>query len=112
MNANDWIAATGSAIVRGGPGGFKRPINPRLLASLRTKALPTKSTASTRQSRRLIYRAAKLTGEVDDLLSPMAQRRRARATTRSPSIEEQSAPGAAGAAARLKHAAIVQRWRK
>jgi hypothetical protein len=113
MDYGDWLALGGSSAIRGGV--FARPVNPRLLASLQTKgrpAKPAKSAALARQTRRLIVQTARLTGEIDDLLSPMAQRRRARAATHSPSIMEQAAPGAAGAAARARHNAIVQRWRK
>jgi hypothetical protein len=112
MDHSDWVASTGSAYVGLGVGGYRRPVNPKLLPQLATKARPAQSSALARQARRLVLRAVQLTGEVDDLLSPTASRSRSRAATQSPSIAEQSQPGPAGAAARLRHTAIVQRWRK
>jgi hypothetical protein len=108
MNANDWVQMAGHPLA--GRGG--RPINPKIAPYLVAKARPAKSTASARQARRMILQAARLTGEVDNLLSPTGSRRSARAATRSPSLLEQSQPGPAGAAARMRHNAIVQRWRK
>ena len=108
MNTADWIQATGHPIV--GRGG--RPINPKLVPHLMTKTRSAKSTLSARQARKLIVQAARLAGEVDDLLSPTAPRRRARAATHSPTITEQSWAGPIGAAARMRHNAVVQRWRK
>lgn len=108
MNAADWVAASGHPIV----GRGYRPINPRMLPHFVAKVRPAKAAALSRQTRRMVLRVAQLTGEVDDLLSPTAQRRSARRATRSPSILAQSQPGAAGAAARMQHMATVQRWRK
>ena len=108
MNSNDWVQMAGHPLA--GRGG--RPINPRALPYVATKTRPAKSTALARQARRMIVRAAQLTGEVDALLSPTALRRSVRRATRSPSLLEQSYPGAAGAAARLQHMANVQRWHK
>jgi hypothetical protein len=114
MDYADWLALGGSSAIRGG--AFARPVNPRLLGQLlankAAKPATLKSKTYRQECRRLIVRVHRLAGLVDDLLSPMAQRRRARAATHSPSIMEQSAPGAAGAAARMRHSAVVQRWRK
>lgn len=114
MNSSDWAEATGSAFVGLGGGGFRRPINPRLIAGLTGKSAPRSSKASVlaREARRLIVRTALLTQSIDDLLSPTTPRKRDRVATRSPSLLAQSQPGAAGAAARARHNAIVQRWRK
>ena len=108
MNANDWIQTAGHPLA--GRGG--RPINPKMAPYLVAKARPAKSTALTRQTRRMVLQVAQLTGEVDNLLASTAAHRSARKVTRSPGIFEQSRPGAAGAAARLRHMATVQRWRK
>jgi hypothetical protein len=93
-------------------GGYRRPLNPKLLPHLVTKARPAKAAALARQTRRLVVQTANLCGEVDDLLTPRIARRRTRKATRSPSIMAQSAPGPAGVAAQLRHQAVVQRWRK
>lgn len=108
MNSNDWVQMAGHPLA--GRGG--RPINPRALPYLATKMRSAKAPALSRQTRRMLLQVARLTGEVDDLLSPTASRQRARAATRSPSLMEQSWPGQVGAAARLRHTATVQRWRK
>lgn len=107
MNASDWVAASGHPIV----GRGHRPINPRLLAGVTTKARPAKSGKSGREMRRLVLRVAQLTGAVDDMLAPVAPRRR-RAAPRDASLAEQSQPGPAGLAAQLRHAAAVQRARR
>jgi hypothetical protein len=104
MNASDWIQLTGSALAgRGRPG---RPINLQRLVALAGKAArPTRSRHGAAYRRTEYLLALQNT--------PVApSRRRARAATRSPSIYEQSQPGPAGAAARLRHNAIVQRYRK
>lgn len=106
MDANDWVQMAGHPLA--GRGG--RPINPKLAPYVVAKARPAKSAASARQARLLIVQAARLTQEVDEMLPSTAPQRRARST--SPSILQQSQPGAAGAAARLRHAAVVQQWRK
>lgn len=113
MDTSAWVEATGSAFAGLGGGGFRRPVNPRLVAGLAGKAAPSsKASALARSARRLIVRTALLTQSVDDLLPPVTPRGRARAVTRSPSIMAQSQPGAAGAAARMQHMAAVQRWLK
>ena len=108
VNSSDWMMAAGHPLA--GRGG--RPINPKMAPYLVAKARPAKSTALARQTRRMIVRVAQLTCEVDNLLSPTALHRSARRATRSPSLYEQSQPGAAGAAARMRHMAIVQQHRK
>ena len=113
MNSSDWVTATGGSTLVGLGGGFRRPLNPKLLPHLVTKAPSSKSAASARQTRRMVLRVAQLTGEVDDMLPPTVSRRRARVVSPySPSIEAQSQPGHAGSLARLRHAASVQRYRK
>jgi hypothetical protein len=91
-------------------GNFGRPVNPKLMRGMVTKSSKSaKAAAQARAARRSRLAVAKLVGEVDDLL----MRRHARvSTSSSPSILEQSSPGARGAAARARHTAIVQRWRK
>jgi hypothetical protein len=107
MDGHDWIAATGHAIV--GRGG--RPINPKTL--MRTvKARP--ASPALRAARQQILLTARTISEADAVLSsPTTAHRYARAAApRDTSLLAQSAPGAAGAAARLQHAAAVQRARK
>jgi hypothetical protein len=108
MNASDWLTATGHPVV--GRGG--RPLNPRLLDNLITKARPAKSAALAREARQSILRTVRLCGEVDDVLSRTLRRRGGGAAVRDTTIAQQSAPGAAGAAARLRHSIAVQRARR
>lgn len=103
-HTDDWLHATGSWIA--GRGGY-RPINPKLLPGLKTKARPAKSLA--RQTRRTILAVHEATLRADRLFSSTASQRR---TVRDPGIYEQSQPGKAGAAAQLRHWAAVQRARK
>jgi hypothetical protein len=108
MNSNDWIQMTGHSLA--GRGG--RPINPKMAPYLVARARPAKAAGLSRQMRRLIVQTAQLTGEVDNLLASTVAHRSARRATRSPSLYEQSRPGAAGAVARLRHMAVAAQWRK
>ena len=108
MNASDWVQMTGHPVV----GRGARPINPKMLIRS-AKTRPAKSSAALREARQLSVQVARTIREADALLPRATARQYARAATpRDPSLMEQSAPGAAGAAARLQHAAAVQRARK
>lgn len=100
-NANDWLAATAF-------GGDARPINPRALAGLVTKASAAKSPGSLRTAQRL----RRLRFEVAQIDAPATTPKQRRWPTRTPTIAELAAPGPAGYAANMRHAAIVQHWRK
>jgi hypothetical protein len=106
MDYGDWLALGGSSAIRGGV--FARPVNPRLLSQLVTKARPTKSAALAHQTRRLIYQAYQATGEIDAALPHAASKR----PVKDASLYAQSRPGAAGLRAQLRHMRAAQDARR
>jgi hypothetical protein len=106
VNANDWIQMAGHPLA----GRNGRPINPRALPYLATKAPAKLSGSFARAARQTLLRAARLTGEIDMLLPVVAAQRRR--TVRDTTLYEQSRPGNAGLAAQMRHMAAVQRARR
>jgi hypothetical protein len=111
MDHTDWMRMTGSYMA--GRGGY-RPVNPKMLGRSASHTRSAKSSDHlARQMRRLTVQVARLASDVDNRLALKAPRRRVRTALQGqPSILEQSAPGAAGVAAQLRHGAIVQRFHR
>ena len=63
MNAADWVAATGTAVVGRGP--FRRPVNPRSLAAAMGKTMPLARTHHGAARRKQQLKIARLTAPVD-----------------------------------------------
>jgi hypothetical protein len=103
MNSADWITATGSALVRGGPSGFRRPVNPQLLAAAVGKShKPAAATSRPKHDR--AWRAARLA--IAQATAPIET---PRTSARGVAQWELNQPGAAGARAYERHVAVLQR---
>jgi hypothetical protein len=104
----DWVNATGSWIA--GRGGY-RPINPKLLPQLTTKAaqLTAKPSPSTRAYRRLVLTLAQASLHESRMLAAAYRKRHATVSTMAPALWVRCQPGMAGQQARARHTAAVQR---
>lgn len=114
MDHGDWISATGSWTA----GRGQRPVNPRLLVGLTTKAMKAMPPAVVvpratkgRAYRRLVASLAAASARCDAMMASPRTASRA-GTVRDASISEQCRPGAAGGAARMRHTIAVERARK
>jgi hypothetical protein len=102
MDANDWITATGSHLVRGGPSGFRRPINPQLLAAAVGKSCKP---VARKPKHSRAWRAAQLA-----IAHARAPIETPRTPTHGVAQWELNQPGAAGASAYARHVAVLQYW--